>query len=46
MAKVMEALTPTESDDSKLLVTSFCPNLETFELRIVGHFFLTRLWKP
>ena len=32
MAKVIEALTPTESDD--LLVTTFCPNLETFECEI------------
>ena len=31
MAKVIEALTPTESDDSDSLVTTFCPNLETLE---------------
>ena len=29
MTRVIEALTPAESDD--LLVTTFCPNLETFE---------------
>jgi len=36
MAKVIEALTPTESDD--LLVTAFCPNLETFECEMAPNF--------
>lgn len=36
MAKVIEALTPTESDDS--LVTAFCPNLETFECEMAPNF--------
>jgi len=36
MAKVIEALTPTESDD--LLVTTFCPNLETFECEMLACF--------
>ena len=36
MAKVIEALTPIESDD--LLVTAFCPNLETFECEMAPNF--------
>jgi hypothetical protein len=36
MAKVIEALTPIESDD--LLVTEFCPNLETFECKMAPDF--------
>ena len=36
MAKVIEALTPAESDD--LLVTTFCPNLETFECEMLACF--------
>jgi hypothetical protein len=36
MAKVIEALTPTENDD--LLVTAFCPNLETFECEMAPNF--------
>jgi len=38
MAKVIEVLTPTESDDSHLLVTSFCPDLEIFECEMWAFF--------
>lgn len=39
MPKVIKALTPIQSDDSDLLVTAFCPNLESLEYKMWPCFF-------